>query len=75
MKELEKLAKTDYVSPYDLALIFLGLGDTDRTFASLTQAYEERASGLAFLKTDPRLDPLRSDARFLDLARRMNFPA
>ncbi len=34
----------------------------------------KRSGGLAFLKSDPRLDPLHADARFQSLVRRMNFP-
>lgn len=75
LNELETMAGTRYVSPYDFALIFLGLGDIDRACASLEEAYEQHASALVFLQADPRLDVLRGNSRFVDLSRRMNFPA
>jgi tetratricopeptide (TPR) repeat protein len=68
---LEKLSRHRYVSSYEIAVIYLGLGKKDQAFEWLEKAYDERASQLIFLKTDPRLDSLRSDAKFLDLLRRM----
>ncbi len=40
----------------------------------LERAYEERDPHLLIAKTDPRLDPVRSDPRFQDLLRRIGFP-
>ncbi len=40
----------------------------------LERAYEEREPLLLNAKTDPILDPLRSDPRFQDLLRRIGFP-
>jgi len=74
---LEKLlerAKTEYVSPYEIAVIYAGLGEKDRAFEWLEKAYEERASLLVYFRMDPRIWSLRSDPRFQDLLRRMNFP-
>jgi len=42
--------------------------------AQLEQAYQDRSFWMAFLKVDPEMDSLRSDPRFQDLMRRMNFP-
>jgi TolB-like protein/Tfp pilus assembly protein PilF len=67
-------SKTEYVSPYEIAVIFAGLGDRDRAFEWLDKAYEERATPLVYFRMDPRIWGLRSDARFQDLLRRMNFP-
>ena len=74
LKELE-LSKQEYVSAYDLAVIHTGLGDKDQAFKSLERAYEQRDGWMAFwLKTDPRLDPLRADQRFASLLRRVGLP-
>jgi len=63
------------VGAYEVALIHAGLGEKDQAFEWLDKAYEEHDKGLVYLKVDPPLDPLRSDPRFEDLLRRMNFPS
>jgi eukaryotic-like serine/threonine-protein kinase len=61
----------DYVSPFDVAIVYVGLGDRDQAFAWLEKAYQERTRPMLSLKVNPRLDPLRSDPRFVALVRRM----
>ena len=75
LEELKKLSEQRYVSSYDIAVVYLGLGEKDQALAWLARAYEERSGWLGWLKVDPRLDPLRSDPRFQDLLRRMKFPS
>ena len=71
LAQLLRLAQKQYVSSYFIALIYLGLGETDQTFAWLEQAYEERSGFLAFINVEPMLDDLRGDARFEDLLERV----
>jgi tetratricopeptide (TPR) repeat protein len=59
------------VSPYDIALVHTGLGDSERAFDWLERASDARASDLIQLKVDRRFDSLRSDPRFADLLRRV----
>ncbi len=70
---LEQLAKRRFVSAYERALICAGLGENDEALQWLKRAFEERSSWMVKLKIDPRLDPLRGDARFVDLMRRVGF--
>jgi TolB-like protein/Tfp pilus assembly protein PilF len=74
LDELTEIAKQRYVTPYVLARIFAALNEKDEAFRLLEQAYREHAAWTAFMKSDPRLDNLRSDQRFGNLLRRMNFP-
>lgn len=74
LDELTAQSTGRYVSPYSLAAIHVGLGDTDRAFEYLEKAFELRDRGLAWIKVAPRLDPLRPDPRFSDIVRRMKLP-
>ena len=73
LNELLKLSETRFVPPDHLALIYNGLGETDKTFEWLEKAYQQRDPKMAFLKVEPKWNNLRSEARFIDLMRRMNF--
>ena len=58
-----------------LALIFLGLGESERAIEKLQQAFEEGSFWLVYLQADPVYDPLRSHPSFIALLERMDFPA
>ena len=74
LAELGERAKQSYVSAYDIATIYTGMGETERAFEWLDKAYEERSSFLMHIPWDPRLDPLRSDPRFSGLLARIGLP-
>jgi len=74
LDQLKEQSLRSYVSSYSIAEVCLALGDRNQAFAWLDKAYEERARALVMLKVEPKVDPLRSDPRFQDLLRRMNFP-
>lgn len=59
---------------YEVAAIYVALGDKDKAFAELEKAYIARDWGIARLSVDPFVDPLRDDPRFKDLVRRMKLP-
>jgi serine/threonine-protein kinase len=61
-----------YVSPYAVSLIYIALNEKDAAFQSLGRAFEERDESFVHLRVDPRLDPIRADARFEQLLRQVN---
>jgi eukaryotic-like serine/threonine-protein kinase len=69
--ELTRPSNTKYVSPYDVAAIWTGLGDKNQAVKWLGRAYEERATHLVHIYIEPAFEPLRSDLRFQELLRRM----
>ena len=64
----------DPAAPFDAAVAFAALGETDRAFSALEGALEGRDSRLLYLNVDPRFDPLRQDPRFPKLLRRISPP-
>jgi TolB-like protein/DNA-binding winged helix-turn-helix (wHTH) protein/Flp pilus assembly protein TadD len=74
LAQLERDAKTKYVSPYYFAIVYLGLGDNDQAMNWLEKAFADRSNGLVFMRVEPELDHLRSNPRFLALQQRLRFP-
>jgi serine/threonine protein kinase/tetratricopeptide (TPR) repeat protein len=74
ISDLKELSKIEYVAPTHFAKVYIGLGDKDQAYAWLEKGYQQRDFWLLFLKGEPTYDPLRSDARFQDLLRRIGFP-
>ncbi len=61
------------IVPYRLAAVYVALSDKDRAIESLRKDYERRGRWMNNLKVDPVMDPMRSDQRFQELMRKMNF--
>jgi TolB-like protein len=74
LDRLIERSRETYVPAYTIALIYAGLGERDQALAWLERAYQARSTCMKWLKVWPLLDNLRSDPRFQDLVRRMNFP-
>ncbi len=74
LDELKARSKRSYVPPYNIAVVYTGLGEKDQALAWLEKAYQDRSFYLTWLKVDPELDSLRSDPRFQDLMRRVGLP-
>jgi tetratricopeptide (TPR) repeat protein len=71
LNQLNVLSSQRYVSPYDIALVHVGLQENDEAFTWLQRALEQRSLWLGYLNVEPQLDPLRSDQRFQELLRRI----
>jgi len=73
--QLERLASREaaggYVCALDRARAYAQLGDASQAFTHLQAAFDERAAGLVLLKVDPVWEPVRGDARFVEIAGRV----
>jgi tetratricopeptide (TPR) repeat protein len=74
LNQLNALSSQRYVSPYDIAMVHVGLQENDEALAWLQKAFEQRSPWLGYLNVEPQLDPLRSDQRFQALLRRLGLP-
>ena len=57
---------TQHFSPYLIATIHAGLGETDEALVWLQTAFDEHDDRITWIKVDPKLDNLRSDIRFVE---------
>jgi eukaryotic-like serine/threonine-protein kinase len=69
LNEIIAKRNQNWVTAYEIAIIYSWLGDFDNAFRWLAQAEREHAVGFTFVRVDPHLTKLRSDPRFADLMR------
>jgi tetratricopeptide (TPR) repeat protein len=60
----ERRSSKQFVSPFEIALIYTGLGENDQAFEWLEKAKTEHDPFLIYIKTDPNFDSLRGERRF-----------
>jgi DNA-binding SARP family transcriptional activator/Tfp pilus assembly protein PilF len=74
LAQLDSMSRRQYVTAYGVALIYESLGQNDSAFVWLDRGVRERTHWLVWLNRDPRWGPLRADARFNELVRRVGLP-
>lgn len=72
LQEMQKTSAAKRPPYVDLAAVHLALGDRESALAQLVQAEANLNPQLLWLKVDFRLEPLRTDPRFLSLLKRMH---
>jgi adenylate cyclase len=72
LRQLE--GKSAGVAAYDIGTVHAYRGEADAALTWLERAYEQRDSGMVFLKIDPLLRILHGNPRYRALMRKMNLP-
>jgi len=73
IEEIKKKGVGNFVPPFNLALVYLGLGDHARALDYLEQAQAADSQWMMYLKVDRIFDPLRADPRFVALMENCHF--
>jgi serine/threonine-protein kinase len=69
---LQELSKRQYVSPFQTAVVYAGMDERKLALDWLEKSRDERFNWLPFIKVDPVLKNLRSESRFVELAKSLN---
>jgi DNA-binding winged helix-turn-helix (wHTH) protein/TolB-like protein len=72
LQDLSARKHEEYISPFNLAYVYLFLDEKDKAIKQLQIASEEHDVNVETLRVDPLLDALRGDPRFLELLKRVN---
>jgi serine/threonine-protein kinase len=60
----EEISSKQFFSPFEVALVHIGLGEKDKAMEWLEKAKAERDPFLIYIKVDPNFDSLRDNPRF-----------
>jgi serine/threonine-protein kinase len=74
VSKFRQIAKTQYVPTCRIASIFGALGHKDKAFEELQKAFEVRDWEVFRVNAEPYFSPLRDDARFKEMLKRLNLP-
>jgi serine/threonine-protein kinase len=71
LRELEEMAKRQYVNSTAFADIYLGLGEKEKALDWLEKSYQYQESACWYLKVDPIYDSVRNEPRFQALVQKV----
>jgi len=71
LRELEEMAKRQYVNSTAFADIYLGLGEKEKALDWLDRSYQDQESACWYLKVDPIYDSVRNEPRFHSLIQKV----
>jgi serine/threonine-protein kinase len=71
VRELEEMAKRQYVSSTAFAHIHLGLGENEKALDWLEKSYQDQESACWYLKVDPIYDSVCNEPRFQALVEKI----
>ena len=74
LEEMKAASKDQYVSQFDLALVYTSLGRKQEAIEHLNKALDEHSGWVIYLKVEPMFDSIHSEPGFADLVRRLNLP-
>jgi hypothetical protein len=74
ISRFREMAKTQYVQTCRIAAIYVALDEKDKAFEELNKSFDARDWELHRLNVDPYWIPLRNEARFKEMLKRLNLP-
>ncbi|MFN6964828.1 MAG: TPR end-of-group domain-containing protein [Pyrinomonadaceae bacterium] len=74
LDKMLETAKTKHVKPYFIAMTYLAAGEYDEAFKWFERAVDDGNEWMIWFGVEPKLDPIRSDPRYVEILRRTNNP-
>lgn len=69
LRRVEEAAKHQYFCPYEIATVYVSLGDNDTAYDLFRKGTDEHADCMPWLAVEPWIDSFRSDPRYRRLLR------
>ena len=71
LERLERRRAEGYGMSYEIAIVHAALGQIDEACAALRRAPDDHSQTLGWLRSDPRMDPLRNQACYAEVTQRL----
>jgi len=71
LRQLQQRSQHEPVAAEEIAMVYIGLGDSNHALLWLEQAYRDHSKGLVMLKADPWYRSLAAEPRYQDLLRKV----
>ena len=74
LARLEEESRQKYVCPYEIASVYVQLGESDKAFEWLEKGIDEQCDCITRLQMERWMDALRTDPRYAGIVARMAYP-